>query len=125
MNPKELLYAESHEWVKIDGDQATMGITDFAQSELGDLTFVELPQVGDQAVAGEEIGSVESVKAASEIYAPVNGQVVAVNTELEDAPELINKEPYGAGWMVKIKITDAPQNLLNADGYAALYPEKA
>ncbi|NLV97077.1 MAG: glycine cleavage system protein GcvH [Desulfovibrionales bacterium] len=125
MNPKELLYAESHEWVKIDGDQATMGITDFAQSELGDLTFVELPQVGDQAVAGEEIGSVESVKAASEIYAPVNGQVVAVNTELEDAPELINKEPYGAGWMIKIKITDAPQNLLNADGYAALYPEKA
>jgi glycine cleavage system H protein len=125
MNPKELLYAESHEWVKIDGDQATMGITDFAQSELGDLTFVELPQVGDQAVAGEEIGSVESVKAASEIYAPVNGQVVAVNTELEDTPELINKEPYGAGWMIKIKITDAPQNLLNADGYAALYPEKA
>ena len=125
MNPKELRYAESHEWVKIDGDQATMGITDFAQSELGDLTFVELPQVGDQAVAGEEIGSVESVKAASEIYAPVNGQVVAVNTELEDAPELINKEPYGAGWMIKIKITDAPQNLLNADGYAALYPEKA
>lgn len=125
MNPKELLYAESHEWVKIDGDQATMGITDFAQGELGDLTFVELPQVGDQAVAGEEIGSVESVKAASEIYSPVNGQVVAVNTELEDTPELINKEPYGAGWMIKIKITDTPQNLLNADGYAALYPEKA
>lgn len=86
MNPKELLYAKSHEWVKIEGDEAVVGITHFAQEQLGDLTFVELPQLGDEAVAGSEIGTVESVKAASEIYSPVSGEVSAVNAELENAP---------------------------------------
>lgn len=125
MNPKELLYAKSHEWVKIAGDEAVVGITSFAQEQLGDLTFVELPQTGDEAVAGSEIGSVESVKAASEIYSPVSGEVIAVNAELENAPELINKDPFGAGWMFKVKLSQEPQGLLNADQYAAHCAEEA
>lgn len=125
MNPKELLYAKSHEWVRIEGDEAVVGITHFAQEQLGDLTFVELPQAGDQAEAGKEIGSVESVKAASEIYSPVSGEVVAVNTELENAPELINKEPFGAGWMFRVKLSAKPQGLLDADAYAELCAAEA
>ncbi len=125
MNPKELLYAKSHEWVRIEGDEAVVGITHFAQEQLGDLTFVELPQPGDQAQAGKEIGSVESVKAASEIYSPVSGEVVAVNSELENAPELINKEPFGAGWMFRIKLSAKPQGLLDADAYAELCAAEA
>lgn len=119
MNPKELLYAPTHEWVRIDGDTATVGITHFAQDQLGDLTFVELLRLGDTAVAGKEIGSVESVKAASEIYAPVSGEIIEINTGLENAPELINQEPYGAGWMFKIKLTAPASGLLDADAYAA------
>ena len=119
MNPKELLYAESHEWVKIDGDQATMGITDFAQGELGDLTFVELPQVGDQAVAGEEIGSVESVKAASDVNTPVSGKVVEVNENLSNTPEMVNSDPFGAAWMLKIELSNPAEvdNLMDAKAY--------
>ena len=119
MNPNDYLYAKSHEWVKIDGEEAVVGITHFAQEQLGDLTFVELPQPGDQAEAGKEIGSVESVKAASEIYSPVSGEVVAVNTELESAPELINKDAFGAGWMFRVKLSAEPSGLLDADAYAA------
>ncbi|GAB6112438.1 glycine cleavage system protein GcvH [Desulfomicrobium salsuginis] len=125
MNPKELMYAKSHEWVRIEGDEAVVGITHFAQEQLGDLTFVELPQPGDQAQAGTEIGSVESVKAASEIYSPVSGEVVAVNSELENAPELINKEPFGAGWMFRVKLSAQPQGLLDADAYAELCAAEA
>lgn len=119
MNPKELLYAKSHEWVKIEGDEAVVGITHFAQQQLGDLTFVELPQPGDQAVAGSEIGTVESVKAASEIYSPVSGEITAVNSELENAPELVNKDAFGAGWLFKVKLSAPPAGLLDADAYAA------
>lgn len=119
MNPKELLYAPSHEWVRIIGDEATVGISHFAQEQLGDLTFVELPQIGDEAVAGTEIGTVESVKAASEIYSPVSGDIIAVNAELENSPELINKDPFGAGWIFKVALTTAPEGLLDAEAYAA------
>lgn len=125
MNPKELLYAKSHEWVKIEGDEAVVGITHFAQEQLGDLTFVELPQPGDQAEAGNEIGSVESVKAASEIYSPVTGEVVAVNTELENAPELINKDAFGEGWMFKVRLTEQPTGLLDAEAYAQVCAAEA
>jgi glycine cleavage system H protein len=125
MNPKELLYAKSHEWVKIEGDEAVVGITHFAQEQLGDLTFVELPQPGDQAEAGKEIGSVESVKAASEIYSPVTGEVVAVNTELENAPELINKDAFGEGWMFKVRLTEQPTGLLDAEAYAQVCAAEA
>jgi len=125
MNSKELLYAKSHEWVKIDGDEAVVGISHFAQEQLGDLTFVELPQPGDQAVAGSEIGTVESVKAASEIYSPVSGEVTAVNAELETAPELVNQDAFGAGWLFKVKLSAAPAGLLDADAYAALCAAEA
>ncbi|MBI9078990.1 MAG: glycine cleavage system protein GcvH [Pseudodesulfovibrio sp.] len=120
MIPKDLLYAKSHEWCMVEGEIATVGITQFAQEQLGDLTFIELPEVGDTFEAGSEMGSVESVKAASEIYAPVTGEVVEVNTELEDAPENVNEEPYGSGWMLKFKIKGAPEGLLNAEGYTAV-----
>ena len=125
MNPKELLYAKSHEWVKIEGDEAVVGITHFAQEQLGDLTFVELPQLGDEAVAGSEIGTVESVKAASEIYSPVSGEVSAVNAELENAPELVNKDAFGAGWLYKVKLTAKPEGLLDADAHAAMCAAEA
>ena len=119
MIPEDLKYAKSHEWVLVEGDIATVGITYFAQEQLGDLTFVELPEVGDTFEAGTEMGSVESVKAASEIYAPVTGEVVEVNEELEDAPEKVNEEPYGEGWLLKFKIKGEPEGLLDAEGYAA------
>jgi glycine cleavage system H protein len=125
MNPKELLYAKSHEWVRIEGGEAVVGITHFAQEQLGDLPFVELPQPGDQAEAGKEIGSVESVKAASEIYSPVTGEVTAVNTDLESAPELINKDAFGAGWMFRVRLSEQPSGLLDADAYAALCAAEA
>jgi len=117
MIPKDLLYARSHEWVLVEGDVATVGITQFAQEQLGDLTFVELPEVGDTFEQGAEMGSVESVKAASEIYSPVAGEVIEVNEELADAPEMVNEEPYGAGWMLKFRIKGEPEGLLEADEY--------
>lgn len=119
MNPNNLLYAKSHEWVKVDGDVATVGITHFAQEQLGDLTFVELPQVGSTAEAGAEIGTVESVKAASEIYSPVSGEIIEINAELESAPELINQDAFGAGWMFKVKLSTQPSGLLDAKAYDA------
>lgn len=117
MIPQDLVYHKTHEWAKIEGEIATIGITHFAQDQLGDLTYVELPDVGDTFSQGTEIGSVESVKAASEIYTPVSGEVVEVNEALEDAPEKVNEEPYGAGWLLKIKVTQAPEGLLTADEY--------
>jgi len=119
MIPEDLKYAKSHEWVMVEGDVATVGITQFAQEQLGDLTFVELPEVGDTFEQGAEMGSVESVKAASEIYAPVSGEVIEINEELEDAPEKVNEEPYGAGWLLKFKIKGEPEGILDAEGYAA------
>ncbi|MFO7817969.1 MAG: glycine cleavage system protein GcvH [Desulfovibrionales bacterium] len=111
MIPEELKYTKSHEWIMVEGSQATMGITQFAQEQLGDITFIDLPEIGQQVTVGDEIGSVESVKAASEIYAPMNGEIVEVNENLEDEPEKINEDPYGAGWIAKIKFTELPSEM--------------
>jgi glycine cleavage system H protein len=123
--PAELRYSEEHEWVRADGNQATIGITDFAQSELGDIVFVELPQVGDTISFGEPFGSVESVKTVSELYAPVTGKVVKVNDGLQDAPEKINESPYGDGWMIVVEMENADElnKLWSADKYKETYGE--
>ncbi|GFM35357.1 glycine cleavage system protein GcvH [Desulfovibrio psychrotolerans] len=118
--PDNLLYNKTHEWADIDGDIAVVGITDFAQELLGDITFVELPGVGDTVAAGAEMGSIESVKAASELYAPVSGEVIAVNSALEDSPEKVNESPYEEGWLIKVRISSEPGNLLSATEYAEL-----
>ena len=117
--PSELKYASSHEWARLEGDIVVVGITDHAQEALGDLVSVELPEVGDTVAAGDEAGVVESVKAASDIYAPVSGEVVAINTALEDTPELINSDPYGEGWMYKIRVSSVEEldDLLSAEEY--------
>ncbi|HLS99042.1 MAG: glycine cleavage system protein GcvH [Porticoccaceae bacterium] len=118
--PNELRYLETHEWVRNEGDGiATIGITDHAQDALGDVVFVELPEVGRVLAAGEESAVVESVKAASDIYAPVSGEVIAINEALEDAPETINNSPYGDGWFYKVRMSDPAEldELLDADGY--------
>lgn len=118
--PKELRYLETHEWVRNEGDgTATVGITDHAQEALGDVVFVELPEVGQVLNAGEESGVVESVKAASDIFAPVSGEVIAINEELEDAPETINQSPYGDGWFYRIRMSDPSEldALMDADAY--------
>jgi len=120
MIPGDLKYTTSHEWVRIEGGTAVVGITDFAQEQLGDITFVDLPAVGTNLTQGKELGSIESVKAASDLYSPVTGEVVAVNDDLASAPELINQEPYARGWLVKVKITAAPANLLSAGDYEAV-----
>jgi len=119
--PSELKYVASHEWVRVEGDgTVTVGITDHAQDLLGDVVFVELPEVGAEIAAGEEAGVVESVKAASDIYAPIAGEVIAVNEELEDSPELVNSDPYGDGWFFRLKVTEPDElaELLDAEGYA-------
>lgn len=117
MIPENLLYTKSHEWVKIEGKEAVIGITQFAQEQLGDLTFVELPAEGQEITAGEEMGTVESVKAASEIYAPISGEVIAVNTALEDAPEMVNQAPFIEGWLIRVKIANMPKGLLSPAEY--------
>lgn len=119
--PAELKYASSHEWVRVEGDIAIVGITDHAQDALGDLVFVELPEVGDTVSAGDEAGVVESVKAASDIYAPVSGEIVAINEALSDAPEIVNTNPYHDGWMYKIRMRDVAEldDLLSAADYDA------
>ena len=120
--PKELLYSKEHEWVKMEDGKATIGITDFAQSELGDIVFVELPEVGDEISKDQPFGSVESVKTVSELYAPVSGKVVAINEELLDNPEYVNESPYGNAWMITIEVTkDAEvKELMDADAYSTL-----
>ena len=119
--PTELKYASSHEWARLEGDIVTVGITDHAQDALGDVVYVELPEIGDTIHAGDEAGVVESVKAASDIYAPVTGEVIEINEDLEDAPETINSDAYNDGWFFKLKIADAAEldDLLDAEGYAA------
>ncbi|MDO7468288.1 glycine cleavage system protein GcvH [Acinetobacter baumannii] len=122
-HPSELKYARTHEWVKIEGDLVITGITDHAQDELGDLVYVETPEVGSQITAGEQAGVVESVKTASDIHAPVSGTVVEVNTDLEDDPDFVNEDPYGKGWIYKIKpdnIADVEKLLTNAEYEAGL-----
>lgn len=120
--PHDLRYSDSHEYVRAEGNEATMGVTDFAADQLGDLVFVELPTVGQTVEAGTPIGSLESVKAVGELYAMVSGEVVAVNEALEDSPELVNEDPYGDGWLVKIQMSN-PQELsqaMTADTYSSL-----
>ena len=124
MIPEGLKYTKSHEWIKVEGGQATVGITHFAQEQLGDITFIDLPEKGQQITVGDEIGSVESVKAASEIYAPMNGEIVEVNENLEDEPEKINEDPYGEGWIVKIKFTELPSDLMDAEAYSKVLDEE-
>ena len=122
MVPQELKYTKEHEWVKLEGDTATVGITDHAQSELGDITFVELPDTGASVKKGDSVVTVESVKAASDVYAPVSGEVLEVNEVLNDAPETINSSPYTEGWIYKLKISlsGEMEELLDASGYEAL-----
>ncbi|WP_027191290.1 glycine cleavage system protein GcvH [Fundidesulfovibrio putealis] len=117
MFPTDLKYTPSHEWAKIEGDTATVGITSFAQEQLGDITFVDLPAVGSQVTQGSEFGSIESVKAASELYSPVTGEVIEVNDALEANPELVNQEAFEGGWMMKVKLSAEPQGLLDAAAY--------
>jgi glycine cleavage system H protein len=117
MNPEDLLYTKEHEWIRISGDTGTVGITDHAQSELGDVVFVELPKVGDKLAAGKALGTIESVKAVSEIFCPASGEVTEMNTSLVDAPETINADPYGKGWLVRLRIEKTNEGLLSAKQY--------
>jgi len=121
MHPEDLKYTKTHEWVRVEGDVATVGLSGYAANELGDIVFVEVPEVGDEAKAGESIGSIESVKAVEELTSPVSGSVTAVNEVLADTPETVNEAPYEAGWMVKIKMSDPSEleQLLDASGYEA------
>ena len=116
-----LYYSESHEWVKVDGNIAIVGITDFAQHAMGDLSYVDMPEVDDEVAAGDEFGAVESVKAASDLYSPVTGTVVEINEELEDAPELLNQDAF-ANWIMKVEMTDPSEldNLMDAAAYEAM-----
>lgn len=119
MIPKELRYSKEHEWVKVDGDEAIIGITEHAQDQLGDVVYVELPPIGQQVEQFKTFGVVESVKAASDLYAPVSGEVVAVNDDLNKTPEKVNEDPYGSGWMIRVRLTNPSElnALLDAEGY--------
>jgi glycine cleavage system H protein len=118
--PQDLLYTKSHEWIRVEGDSVVIGITHYAQDQLGEVVFVELPAVGDTVEAGEEMGTLESVKAVSEMLAPLSGEVTEVNKALEDNPNLVNQSPFGDGWLVKIKGSVEGLDMMDAQGYAAL-----
>lgn len=120
--PKDLKYTKDHEWVRIEGDEATVGITDFAQGELGDIVFVEVETEGETLDKEETFGSVEAVKTVSDLFMPISGEITAFNEELESSPEIVNEDPYGKGWMVKIKIADSAEldELLDAAAYEDL-----
>ncbi|MEK7250390.1 MAG: glycine cleavage system protein GcvH [Bacteroidota bacterium] len=120
--PDNLKYTKDHEWINVDGDTGTIGITDYAQGELGDVVFVELPAVGKTLKQHDSFGTIEAVKAVSDLYAPVSGSIVEINKQLEKTPETVNKDPYNAGWMVKIKLSNASEvsSLLDAAAYKAL-----
>ena len=117
--PAELKYTKEHEWIKLDGNTAIIGITDYAQGELGDIVFVELPAEGDELTIHTSVGTIEAVKAVSDMFAPISGKVVEVNAALEDDPMVINRDPYGEGWMLKIEMssTDEAEQLLDSNGY--------
>ncbi len=123
--PEGLKYSKEHEWILVEGDTVTIGITDYAQGELGDVVYVELPGVGDHFDSEETFGTIEAVKAVSDLYCPLSGEIVEINEDLEDGPETINKDPYGQGWMIKIKIDDRGQldNLMDANSYKELIGE--
>lgn len=118
--PQELQYTMTHEWLRLDGDIATIGITDYAQSELGDIVYLDLPEPGRIVRAGEPLGTIESVKTVSDIYSPVSGEIVEVNASLETKSELVNTQPYEEGWIVKVRVEETPKELLSADDYRAL-----
>ena len=123
--PSELKYSKEHEWVKVEGNTVTIGITEYAQGELGDIVFVELPEVDDEINEGDTFGSVESVKTVSELYAPVSGKVLECNEELEDSPEFVNESPYEKAWMVKVELSDESQldELMSAEQYSEMIGE--
>lgn len=125
--PKELKYTKTHEWVKVEGDAAIVGITDFAQDQLSDIVYVDLGSIGKKVNQGDAFGTIEAVKAVSDLYAPVSGELLSINENLKATPDLVNKEPYGKGWMVKIKIADSAQlkNLLDAKSYEDLVGKSA
>ncbi|MBW2716316.1 MAG: glycine cleavage system protein GcvH [Deltaproteobacteria bacterium] len=125
--PDELHYSKDDEWILLEDDSVTIGVTDFAQQQLGDIVYVELPSVGDPVVLGEAFGVIESVKAVSDLIAPISGQVVAINEDLVDQPEIINEECYGTGWIIKIKPSDADalDSLLDADGYRKIVSKRS
>lgn len=117
--PEDVRYAEDHEWTRQDGDKVRVGISDYAQDQLGDVVFVELPQAGDKFSKGDAFGSVESVKAVSELFMPIGGEISAINNKLEDEPELVNSQPYGDGWMIEIKVDNASEldQLMDKNAY--------
>jgi glycine cleavage system H protein len=127
MYPEDYLYTKDHEWIFIQGDKATVGITEFAQKELGDVVYVDLPEVGDSFEASEPFGSVESVKAVSEVFCPVGGEVVEVNSKLEDTPEMVNESPHQKAWMIRIQLSnpDEAKELLSAEEYEEYIQEQA
>jgi glycine cleavage system H protein len=128
MYPQEFLYTKEHEWIRVDESIGTIGITEYAQKELGDVVFVELPKVGDHVTVGESFGTVESVKAVSEIYSPVNGEVTAANAKVQANPEMLNADPHGEAWLIRVRLSDRREieSLMSADEYEAyIRQEKA
>ncbi len=125
--PKDFYYTKDHEWAKVEGNTATVGITDYAQKLLGDIVFLEISEVGTEVKMGEKIGTIESVKAASDIFSPLSGKIIEVNSDLPSTPDVVNKDPYGAAWMAKIEIADPSEinKLLTADAYSKLVEEES
>lgn len=121
-SPNELIYTENHEWVKVDGDIATIGITDYAQSELGDIIFIEFPKINDQVEKTEPFGTIEAVKTVADLFAPLSGKILEINKTLEESPELVNSDAYGEGWIVKVSVDDLDQlnDLLSSENYEKL-----
>lgn len=126
MNPKNLKYHKEHDWARVEGDIAVLGVTDYAQESLGDIVYIELPEVGAEVTAGVSYAEIESVKAVSDVYAPVSGTVVEANEEVVDAPELINESPYEDGWLIKVKLSDPSQadDLMSAEEYEEMLAEQ-
>jgi glycine cleavage system H protein len=127
MYPEEFRYSKEHEWIKIDGDRGTIGITDYAQQQLGDVVYIELPEVGSSYAAADVFGSIESVKAVSELFSPVSGEVVEVNGEAADSPELVNKDPHGKAWLIVLKLSEPSEleNLMSASDYQKYVEEES
>lgn len=121
--PEDLKYTKEHEWVKIDGDTATVGVTEFAQGELGDIVYVEVETEGETIGEGDVFGTVEAVKTVSDLFMPVSGEIIEFNSELESSPDLVNSDAYGAGWMIKIKVSDLGNSLISAEEYKKLIAE--